>query len=398
MSSHDDILRMLREADRILAPLRDFERLYGRGFQHVAEEFLERERLLRAALPELFSSYRSAIESFQPAIDRLREFERHSPAMSLLADAHTSFSALLGKHADLASISRASAALGPHWEDSITAYQRFSDQASAAELALKAHYTSVAESALLAQERLLSVPWASLGSATTMHAQEFAAIGDRFTTLADTYSSLIRSFEEREHFMAAFPPIVSHGPPVELLTSARVLDLLSRPLPDDGYPEVDHQIESDLEDEIEASVDKLLAALNPELRTIWLGAKEALRSGNPDRRRHVAFSLRELVTHVLHALAPNDQLTSWTSDPSHFHKGRPTREARVLFVCRGINHGPFTTFIRADVRASIEFITLFQRGHELAVSFSEEQLRTLVIRTESFLRFLLLTSQISGSS
>jgi hypothetical protein len=311
--------------------------------------------------------------------------------MSLLADAHGSFSALLTGHANLESISRASTALGPHWEGSIAAYQRFSEQASAAELALKAHYTSVAESALLAQERLLSVPWDSLGSATTMHAREFAAIGDRFTTLVDTYGSLIRSFDEREHFMAAFPPIVSAGPPVEILTSARVLDFLSRPLPAEGYPKVD--FESELEDEIEASVDELLAALNPELQIMWLGAKAALRSVNPDRSRHVAFSLRELVTHVLHALAPNDEIKSWTSDPSHFHEGRPTREARVLFVCRGINHGSFTKFIRADVRASIEFIALFQRGHELAVSFSEEQLRTLLTRTESFLRFLLLLSQ-----
>jgi len=393
MSSVDDMLRMMREAERILSPLRDFERLYGRGFQQVAEDFLARERLLRSALPELSSSYRSAIESFQPAVDRLREFERHSPAMLLVAGAHENLSALLARHADVDSISRASTVLGPHWEHSIAAYQRFTDQLSAAELSLKAHYASVAESALLAQERLLSVPWESLGRATTMHAREFAAISDRFTALADAYSSLIRSFDEREHFMAAFPPIVSGGPPVEILTSARVLDFLSRPHPDDGYPEADRQIESDLEDEIEASVDELLAAMDPNLRTMWLGAKEALRSQNPDRCRHVAFSLRELVTHVLHALAPNDQIMSWTTDPSHFHEGRPTREARVLFVCRAINHGCFTKFIHADVRASIEFIALFQRGHELAVTFSEEQLQALVTRTESFLRFLLLTSR-----
>ncbi len=353
---------------------------------------MERERLLRAALPELSSSYPNAIQSFQSAIDRFRDFEHQSPAMSLLSDAHEGLFALIARRADLDSISRAATTLGPHWAESIAAYRRPTEQASA-ELALKLHYSSVAETAILAHERLLGVPWESLGSATTMHAGEFAAISCDFTTLADTYGTLMHSLDEREHFMAAFPPVVSAAPPIEILTSARVLHFLSRPLPDEGYPEVDLQIEADLEDEIEASVDELLAALDPALRTIWLGAKEALRSTNPDRRRHVVFSLRELVTHVLHTIAPNDEIGRWTNDPSHFHEGRPTRAARVLFVCRGINHGPFTRLINADVRASIEFIALFQRGHELSVSFSEEQLRTLVARTESFLRFLLLTSQ-----
>ena len=75
-----------------------------------------------------------------------------------------------------------------------------------------------------------------------------------------------------------------------------------------------------------------------------------------------------------------------------FHDGRPTRAARVLYICRGINHGPFTDFISADVKANIECINLFQRGtHELLITFSEHQIKTLVVRTESLLRFLLLT-------
>lgn len=395
MSSYDDILRMMREADRALAPLRDFERLYGRGLQQAAEDFLQRERLFRAALPELHSSYRSAIESLQPALDKFREFERHSPAMSLLADAHSGFSGLLARQTDLENIARASIALSPHWQESIMAYQRLGGGIAAAELALKSHYATVAESAFLAQERLLRVPWDSLGSAIKIDSSEFSAISDCFTTLTDTYRLLMQSFETREHFIASFPPIISAGPPLEILTSARLLDALSRPISEEEFFEVDRQAESDLEDEIEATTDELLAALNPELRSVWLGAKEALRSENPDRGRHVVVSLRELVTHVLDAIAPSKEIQTWTRDPSHFHDGRPTREARVLFACRGVNHGPFSKFVSADVRATIEFIGLFQRGtHELAVSFSEAQLRALVTRAESLLRFLLLTSRV----
>jgi hypothetical protein len=310
--------------------------------------------------------------------------------MSLLTDAHADLSVLLKNRADFESISRASGVLSKNWAEHIAAYESFSEQTSAAELALTSHYTAVADSVLLAQERMLGVPWNSLGNVTTMPPQEFETIRNRFMFLTDAYGSLMRSFDASEHFMADFPPIFSSGPPIEILTSARILDSLSEPILDEFYPEVEYEIEFDLEDEIEASIDELLTDLNPDFRVMWVGAREALRSENPDRSRHVAFSLRELITHVLHALAPDDAIQNWTNDQSLFHNGRPTRKARVLYICREINHGPFTSFIRADVKSSIEFINLFQRGHELAMSFSEKQLETLVTRAEAFLRLLIL--------
>ena len=393
MKPYDDIHEMIRKLDRILAPFRNLEHLYGVGFQNVVEDLQRKQDLLRSALPELSSSYLNAMEYAQTTFERFREFEQHSPAMSLLSEAHNSLSSVISEYANLSSISRASSNLGYHWQDSVSPYQKLIDHASAAELALKDHFTRIAESALLAQERLLSVPWNSIGSATSMNARYFMPISDHFTTLVYRYKSLIDSFKERENFMASFPPIISHGPPIEILTSAKVLGSLSLALPDDGYSEVDLQIESKITNEFESSFDKLLEKLNPQLNTLWLGAKESLRSENPDRPRHILFSLRELVDHVLRTLAPNEQIKKWTDDPSHFHEGRPTRKARILYVCRNINHGPFTDFINADVKTSIEFIALFQRGHELEVSFSEKQLSTLVTRTGSFLRFLLLTSQ-----
>lgn len=396
MSSHEHILRMMRDADRILAPLRDFDRLYGRGVQQVVQDLIRQEQLFRAALPDVSRSYRTAIESLQPAFDLFREFERHSTAMASLADANRSFFAVLAKQVDLESIARASIALSPHWWDSIAVYQRLGAEATAAELALKSHYTAVAESAILAQERLLRVPWDSLGSATTIADAEFLALRSQFTSLTETYRSLMQSFEERDNFMASFPPIISAGPPLEILRSVGVLDRLSHPAPASGSSEVDALVEPDFEGDDGGGIADLLAALNPAFPSVWLGAREALNSENPDRGRHVVVSLRELITHVLDTLAPSAKIQSWTSDPSHFRDGRPTREARVLFACREVNHGPFSKFVDADVRATIELISLFQRGtHELAVSFSETQLRALVARTESLLRFLLLVSRIT---
>ena len=191
----------------------------------------------------------------------------------------------------------------------------------------------------------------------------------------------MQSFQTHEHFMASFLP---H----EILTSVDVLASLSH------TPAVS-DTDLELEDEHDGTLEGLLAALNPALLSVLDGAKDALRSDNPDRGRHVAVSLRELITHVLDMLAPPAAVQGWTSEPSHFYDGRPTREARVLFACRTVNHDHFSRFVSADVRATVEFISLFHRGtHELSAAFTEAQLRALVARTESLLRFLLLVSRM----
>lgn len=42
---------------------------------------------------------------------------------------------------------------------------------------------------------------------------------------------------------------------------------------------------------------------------MWQGAKSALNStDNPDYARHCAVSLRELFTHVIHRLSPDDEI------------------------------------------------------------------------------------------
>lgn len=395
MDAYDQMQRIMRDAERIMSPLRDFERFYGNTFQQIAKDFQARENLLKFALPNFADSYLNAMRSVQPALDQLQQFQNHSSSMAFLANAHSHLASFVLKDAELERLARSTVALAPQWQEAAMAYQRLGENiAVAAEQAFKSHYASVATSSFLAQQRLLQVPWDSIGSITPINPSAFMGIRDNFTTLAERYQSLVLSYGEQENLIASFPPIVSGGPPLEILTSAKVLDSLSRHIDKEEDEERICQAESSYEDEIECDTNQLLEAFNPKLRAAWLGAKEASRSENPDRGRHVSVSLREVVTHTLHGLAPDQEVRSWTKEPCHFHEGRPTREARVLFICRGINHGPFSGFMRADVRANIEFIELFQRGtHSLAASFTDDQLRALIVRTDSLLRFLLLTSR-----
>jgi len=422
MSSYDDIIEMLRKQSGLLASVRNYESPSSKYIQQLEKERIERENLvklampemttstyiqqlekdrlsreslLKSAIPEMVISYSNTIESLKPAFAHLRDAESHHAAMVSLSDAHTSLSNILSKYHDFDKIPYSDIALSSSWQESIKSYSKLVDLSSATDISLKSHYSSIAESAFLAQERLLRVNWESLGGVTRIDPKEFSGIHETFDSLTDRYSLLMRSIEESKNLVLSFPPIVSSGPPIEIFTSAGVLNSLSYSGMDEGYSESEKQIKHEIEEQIEVSVIELLDSLDPRLHKTWLGAKEALRSDNPDRKRHVVVSLRELVTHVLHSLAPDKEVQKWTDKPEHFHEGRPTRTARVLYICRGVNHGPFTSFINADVKANVEFIALFQRGtHELDIVFSESQLRALVIHTESFLRFLLLTNRV----
>ena len=135
----------------------------------------------------------------------------------------------------------------------------------------------------------------------------------------------------------------------------------------------------------------LLQAVDPALARPYIGAHDALRGRNADRARHILSSLREFWNHLLRRLAPDEHVLSWvsTDDKDLLHEGRPTRRARVLFVCRSLNHGPLTDFVVQDTRALVKLVEFFNRVHELDPELTDEQLRALLLRTDSWLTYIL---------
>jgi len=135
----------------------------------------------------------------------------------------------------------------------------------------------------------------------------------------------------------------------------------------------------------------LLARVNPALVGLLSGAKAALTNQSPDAARHVLASLRELWTHVLHSLAPDDRVVAWIpkSDPDMLSRGRPTRKARLLYISREIHQDPLSRFVASDSQAALELINVFQRVHEVSPSLTNEQLKALILRTESWIMYVL---------
>ena len=110
-------------------------------------------------------------------------------------------------------------------------------------------------------------------------------------------------------------------------------------------------------------------------------------------------SLRELVTHTIHKLAPDKKAVKYLKTlgdvEEYLDEGRPTRRGRILYICREIEMGNFSKFVNADAKSTLAFIDLLQEGtHSLEMPYSAPQLTALLSRAEGLLSFLIDVSNV----
>lgn len=368
-----------------------FDDLYGNSFARITKDIIAQEKLIKDSMAPFYSSYVDIIASLQPEINRVRDLYSSSSIIDSINQANSCLATLFSEQTSLVKLTEEAASINSHWKAEIESIKQLSSSVEASSLALNLHYDGIAQASLLAQECLLNSHWNDLEKSVFHKTGELSGALESFNILTENFNSLVHSFSAKEFDVIDFPPFVSGLPPVEILTSSDLINTISRDETEEYVEDAD-TLESEIREDIESSLEELLVYVNPEIKRLWLGAKESLSSTNPDKKRHVVVSLREMLTHILHGIAPDNEVSKWISKPSHYHEGRPTREARLLYVCRDINHGPFKQFVNKDVDSHIKFIRLFQRGtHEIDISFTDQQLKTLIVRSEALARFLLIT-------
>jgi len=210
--------------------------------------------------------------------------------------------------------------------------------------------------------------------------------------MAREYGLFGRSIEPIER-LTALPSFLVPSASREMLVEGRALAVLTE-VGDTKAEDHDVADISVIRDELTEVVD-LLSSVNPSLAGAYRGAREAFSGSNTDRKRHVLASLREMWGHLLREIAPDEKVVPWTSGKGVelLHEGKPTRKARVLYVCREINHGPLTEFVNADTGALVKLVELFNRVHELEPGISDAQLSALMLRTDSWLKFIVQISR-----
>ena len=205
--------------------------------------------------------------------------------------------------------------------------------------------------------------------------------------LATTAERFYSPWKDRPAEALWIPEPIRSAPVIECFNATDVL--VSRQA-DQELPEPIAETRQEIHKEVDESLLQLLGQDHPDLVEMLQGSRAAFAQRRPDRVRHFITSLRELFTHVIHRLAPDDNIKAWSTCNDDYDKGRPTRRARLRYICRGIVSPEFEEFVAKDVTAMLELVGLLQGGtHAVKSNYSEAQLRVLQVRVESLLRYLL---------
>lgn len=264
---------------------------------------------------------------------------------------------------------------------------------------LGARLTNIANMSLLAQGTLAKLDWENIGRGLSTADAVKEMVSTTFTDFSRSYNDLFTAFKEPQTSLLTLPPSLSELPSIEFFTGVECLDVTTGETSDDEYEDERQIVREEISARADETLRTQLVSLKPELLNLWEGAKQALTSDNPDRARHFITSFRELFTHVLHLLSPDDDLRGWSTSPKDFVNNRPTRRARLSYISRGISHGAFTAFVEKDVAATLAICDLFQAGtHGISNNFSEAQLFALKNRAESAICFMLAIADAEQNS
>lgn len=247
-------------------------------------------------------------------------------------------------------------------------------------------YGKIAGLTKSAETMLSKFAWNDIGKTIQLHRDSKYALNKSFLSLSDEYSNLLKLHQDEptSYFNVG---LLTTGASKEFYTSAVVLEAISET---EELISASDNIAKEIQYENEYSLNNYLPKIHPDLLNMWKGAVETFYSTNSDRTRQFTVSIRELFTHLMQRLAPDDCIKGWSTDPSLFHEGRPTRKARLKYICRNISSNSFDKFVEKDINATNEFIGIFQEGtHSLENKFSPYQVTAIKSKAETTLKFLL---------
>ena len=250
---------------------------------------------------------------------------------------------------------------------------------------------AILSASLAAQSKLFELQRFPLGAeinATAVLQDSLCLNFDRFAT---TYRELV-DFAHHESLIEVLGPDIIQYPPHEVFRETELLEQIT--IPEDEQVVLEEYEVTAIPEE--KSLEDWLGEIHSDFSSLLQGARIALNTNNPDRARHVASSLRELIGHLLRQLAPEDKIQVWKTDPNYYHNNRPTRRARLLYICREIGCDSLSEFVDADVKSVLTLVdALHTEAHVISRRLTDLQLQALVDRIESCLLFLLRLNSTS---
>lgn len=373
------------ELTKLAVDLTRSSNVYSDALARVAKQAASMDAITKSVSAQ-FDIERRLLRSTDAMLKQMRLIDTISPSIQSMMSANASFTQMAER---LAAIENAQSASLRRIFDDHARIQKTIQGIGLSESITAAFgridTTRMLSASLAAQAKLANFDSLALGRIAGLDAAFSRAISTNLGNLTRSYQSLINVAATRESLASRLPLITTYAP-VEYYREVEVVETITV----DEESDVDAEpIDNAIADTL-PSVDGLLADFDDRLIALLNGARQSLRDDNPDRARHVTTSVRELFTQVLHALAPDDDIRGWTSSDDHFHNNRPTRRARLLYICRHIDCDPLSRFVQDDVRAALSFVDSLHSGtHVVESRLSEVQLASIVSRMESLLVFLL---------
>src|SRR6266550_4834439 len=244
-------------------------------------------------------------------------------------------------------------------------------------LALDKAYAALARPALVASQVFNN---ASMKLGSLAVAQDFFTQLRHDTLMfADIANSTIAAMALSPDRFLNLSPWLQRAPSVEQYTAARVMEI--------EFGSTASEIDNDSEELLATLEDRLearLAAVNVALVEVYRGALAALTGQRPDWRRHMATSLRELVDHLMLALAPDEHVAVFhATNPAAIEGGEFTRRARLQYVFRNIAIGEYSRMAEHDIGLTLAtFYPANTTVHGLVSRLTPEQMRVYLRRVQ----------------
>lgn len=255
--------------------------------------------------------------------------------------------------------------------------------------------TEATQSTIFAQGSLARIPDISSIGIMMNEGSALRAYGDIIGQLTHSYADYVGEFVKSSVVFDIPRPQIIGIAGLEYFSSSDVAEIISVQPIEDEFTERKRAKRRELYEENENPVRSLLSERENGFVKMLDGASQALESDNPDRLRHFSISMRELFTHILHILSPDQDVRTWDSSNELYHDGKPTRRARLLYICRHVNQPPLESFFKKDIEATLELINFFQSGtHGVEISFSLDQALALRLKMEGAIRFMLEVSKL----
>lgn len=352
------------------------------------------DRLTKSSSPTLLDQIERTLEPFRHPSEISRALESLGVANRLINiyDANQHWQEMLRQSTVTSHITESLNAAHQSWVDRINHINDASERFSRLQGHSRLDMSNISLQ-LTATERLMSqIDFEAISSRFHIEMSVITALERSIAHTTESYGRIADSLRDISD-ITRLPAFVLPGATREIYNTEITLGFLS---PSDKSDEDDTekgiQLFAGVELETPSCVD-LLQQVDPELVRLYIGANQALNSNNADRARHILSSLRELCNNVLWRLAPDDLVSAWIvrnkMKKELIHEGRPTRRARILYICREIDNEPLSEFLTHDTKAFVKLIELFNKVHKLESRLTDEQLRAIFHRTESGLKYIL---------